>query len=124
MTLVIYFLGITKYLTLIPTSVLHGFLASVGISIALSQLNGALGLNDPILQIPQHKELYLNVKETFTHIASTNISALVLFLISLAVLIISKKRFPNFPSVIAVSVVGIVVGIFSYQGFLPDFLLL
>jgi sulfate permease, SulP family len=124
MMLIIYFLNITKYITLIPSSVLHWFLMSVGISIALSQINWALGLNTPELNIVQHKEIYLNVRETIKHISSTNIPAFILFLLGLGTLMYSKKKFPNFPMVITVCIIGIFIGFLSEWKYLPDMLLL
>lgn len=122
--LAVYFLKITKYITLIPSSVLHGFLMSVGITIALSQLNGALGLNTPELAIPQHKEIYLNVWETLKHIGSVNLMAILLSFWGLGVIIMSKKQFPNFPIVIAVSLWGIGIWFLSSGGYLPQSVLL
>jgi MFS superfamily sulfate permease-like transporter len=77
--LLVYIFRITKYITLIPSTVLHGFLISVGITIALGQIAGALGLNDPALQIPTHKEIYLSLYESYIHITSTNLAALSTF---------------------------------------------
>lgn len=122
--LIIYFLGITKYLTLIPTSVLHGFLASVGITIALGQLAWALGLNEPMIGLPQHKEIYLNVIEIFSYISQTNLMALWVFGVSLASILASKKYFPAFPIVIVLSALGIGAGVLSSQGTIPHMLLL
>jgi|GEM_PF-6295275 len=76
MMLAIYFLKITKYITLLPSTVLHGFLISVGITIALGQISGALGLNNPLLHIPQHEEIYMNLFEIFKHIASVDYTSL------------------------------------------------
>lgn len=120
----IYFLWITKYLTLIPTSVLHGFLASVGITIALGQLSGALGLNEASIALPQHKEIYLNVIEVFKYIDQTNLAAFGLFGVSLASILASKKYFPTFPIVIVLSIVGIGVGVLSSHHMIPHILLL
>lgn len=109
--LLVYLLGITRYITLIPSTVLHGFLISVGITIALSQVSGALGLNDPTLNIPVHKEIYLNLYETIRHISDINISAFGIFLGGFIFLLIGKYRFPNFPSVIFLTILGIILGV-------------
>lgn len=122
--LIIYFLNITKYITLIPSSVLHWFLMSVGISIALTQINGALGLNTPELNIPQHKEIYLNLWETFKHIGSISIPTIVTFILWLGAILFSKKKFPNFPIVIVVCIVGIFIWFLSEWGYIPNLLLL
>jgi SulP family sulfate permease len=39
---VVYAFRLSKYVTLIPSSALHGFLLGVGVTIAASQLNNAL----------------------------------------------------------------------------------
>ena len=86
---------------------------SVGITIALSQLNGALGLNTPDLNIVQHKEIYLNVLETLKHITSVNLMSILLSFGGLGVIILCKKQFPQFPIIIAVSLAGILIGFVS-----------
>lgn len=122
--LVVYFLKITKYITLLPSSVLHWFLMSVGISIALSQLSWALGLNHPDLQIPTHKEIYYNLYEIVKHISQVNLYAFWVFLVWLISILITKKKFPQFPIVIVVSIVWIGLGLLTAKGMLPSMLLL
>lgn len=122
--LCVYFLKITKYITLLPSSVLHGFLMSVWISIALSQLSGAFGLNHPDLQIPTHKEIYFNLYEIFKHITEANFYAFWIFLTGLVSILITKKKFPQFPIVIVVSIVWIGLGLLTAKGMLPLMLLL
>lgn len=48
--------NVVKYIALVPVAVLHGFLVSVGIIIAVSQLANGLGL-----AIPTSEHLYLTV---------------------------------------------------------------
>lgn len=122
--LAVYFLKITKYITLIPSSVLHGFLMSVWVTIAISQLNGALGLNTPLLNLPQHKEIYLNVWETLKHLWNVNLMSILLSFGGLGFIILCKKQFPQFPIVIAVSLVGILIGFASAAWYLPQEVLL
>ncbi|MGE4443648.1 MAG: SulP family inorganic anion transporter [Candidatus Altimarinota bacterium] len=122
--LIIYFLKITKYITLIPSTALHGFLISVGITIALGQVSGALGLNDPVLGIPQHKEVLMNLIEVGKNIFHTNIVSVIVFSLGLGFLIVGKKYFPKFPSVIVLTVIGIGIGLLVHNGFLPKMLLL
>ncbi|MDD2870461.1 MAG: SulP family inorganic anion transporter [Candidatus Gracilibacteria bacterium] len=118
---VIYLLKITKYITLIPSTVLHGFLISVGITIALGQISGALGLNNPVLNVPQHKEIYMNLFEVFNHITSTDIASFLLFAFGLVFLLIFKKYKPTFPAVIVLTIVGILFGMFTKES-LPTIL--
>lgn len=107
--LLVYILKITKYITLIPSAVLHWFLISVGITIALSQIYWALWLNDPILNIPVHKEIYLNLLEVFNNINLINIYSFLVFFTWLWFLIILKKKYPNFPAVIILTIVWIIL---------------
>jgi len=58
----IWALGFEKYAVVLPLSVLEGFSFAVGLTIGLSQLVNAFGLDKT--NIPVHKEFYLNVYET------------------------------------------------------------
>lgn len=122
--LLVYLLRITKYITLIPSTALHWFLISVWITIALGQLSWALWLNDPALQIATHKEIYMNIWEVIKHISQTNIAALVTFGLWLLFLIVCKKRFPAFPSVITLTIIWIWVWFMVSKWYLPKILLL
>lgn len=118
---VIYLLKITKYITLIPSTVLHWFLISVWITIALWQISGALWLNNPVLNIPQHKEIYMNLFEVFNHITSTDIASFLLFAFWLVFLLIFKKYKPAFPAVIALTIFWVIFGMLTKTG-LPTIL--
>jgi len=123
--LIIYLLKITKYITLIPSSVLHWFLISVGIVIALSQISWALWLNDPSLNITVHKEVYLNLLEVFNNINYINIWAFWVFLVWLLFLIFFKKKYPSFPAVIVLTIIWIILWMLIEKQILPfDILLL
>lgn len=122
--LVVYFLKITKYITLIPSTALHWFLISVWITIALWQISGALGLNNPALNIHQHKEIIMNLYEMSKHIMSTNLFSLLIFSLWLWFLIAGKKYFPRFPSVILLTIVWIILWLVAHKGYTPDILLL
>ncbi len=122
--LIIYFLKITKYITLIPSTALHWFLISVWITIALWQVSWALWLNDPVLWIPQHKEVLMNLIEVGKNIFHTNIVSVIVFSLWLGFLIIGKKYFPKFPSVIVLTVIWIWIWLLVHNWFLPKMLLL
>lgn len=122
--LIVYFLKITKYITLIPSTALHWFLISVWITIALWQISWALWLNNPELNIHQHKEIFLNLYEVVKNIEFSNIYSFIVFLFWLIFLIISKKYFPRFPSVIILTILWIILWFFVNKGFFPDILLL
>lgn len=122
--LIVYFLKITKYITLIPSTALHWFLISVWITIALWQISWALGLNDPTLWIPQHKEVLMNLIEVWKNIFSSNIVSVIVFALWLWFLIVWKKYFPKFPSVIVLTIIWIWVWLLVHNWFLPKMLLL
>ncbi len=122
--LLVYAFRITKYITLIPSTVLHGFLISVGITIALGQIAGALGLNDPSLHIPTHKEIYLSLYEVYVHISETNLAALATFTGWLLFLILGRIFFPAFPSVIVLTLIGVGIWLLEKNGNYPSILLL
>lgn len=104
--LAVSFLKLTKYITLIPSSALHGFLLGVGVTIAASQLNSAFGITPHV----QHEALYQNVLQTFSQIGETNWLAFSLFLVSFAFLLGMKKWAPKIPGAIPLTVIGIVLG--------------
>ena len=122
--LIIYSLKITKYIILIPSNTLHGFIFAVWITIFLSQLSAALWLNDPVLHLEVHKEVYLNILEIINNIDSINKVAFTVFLAWLSFLIAWKKFFPKFPSVIFLTVVWIIIWLLVNNWALPKILLL
>lgn len=122
--ILISLLKLTKYITLLPSTVLHWFLISVWISIALGQVSLALWLNNPALHIHQHEKIYMNLWEVITHIWSTNIAAFIMFLCGFVFLFVSKKKFPKLPSVIILTVVWTLLGFLVSKWIMPDVLLL
>ena len=122
--LLVYFLKITKYITLLPSTVLHWFLISVWVTIALGQISGALWLNNPALWIHQHQEIYMNLYEIFKHISSVDLTSFWVFAIGFSFLIFTKKFFPNFPSVIVLTIVWILVWLWVNHELLPKMLLI
>ncbi|MCW8917416.1 MAG: SulP family inorganic anion transporter [Gammaproteobacteria bacterium] len=120
MILAVSFLKLTKYITLIPSAALHGFLMGVGITIAASQLNSALGITATV----QHDAIYLNLLQTFMQIGETNWVAFTLFLLGFSFLLAMKRWVPKIPGAIPLTFIGIAVGaLFTYlrgQGLWPD----
>ncbi len=104
--LLIYTFKITKYITLIPTTALHWFMAWVGITIAAWQLNNALW----ITWLKAAEKVYSWVWQTFMHINDMRLSSFLMFAIWFAFLFICKKKFPKFPSVIILTIVWIWLG--------------
>lgn len=113
--LCVYLLKISRYITLIPSTALHGFLVWVWITIAMWQLNSALWL-----QLIQHKEFYMNLYETFLHIPDTNIIALGIFALWFGFLLFCKKKFPAFPSIIVLTWIWIWIWYMSKYGIIPS----
>ncbi len=101
--LLISVLRMTKYITLIPSTALHGFMMGVGITIAATQFNNALWLTG----LPKHKEFLMNVRETIIHYPDIKIFSVVVFAIAFGLIILSKRYLKQLPAVIPVSTVGI-----------------
>lgn len=109
--LVVSFLRLTKYITLIPSAALHGFLMGVGITIAASQLNSALGITARV----QHEAIYQNILQTLSQITETNWLAFLLFILGLTFLLAMKRFVPKIPGAIPLTFIGILIGgIFTY----------
>jgi MFS superfamily sulfate permease-like transporter len=104
--LAISFLRLTRFITLIPSSALHGFLLGVGITIASSQFNSALGITPSI----QHETIYQNLLQTFSQITQTNWLAFLLFLVSFIFLLLMKRFVPKIPGAVPLTVIGIALG--------------
>ncbi|EKE28699.1 MAG: hypothetical protein ACD_3C00027G0007 [uncultured bacterium (gcode 4)] len=115
----IYFFKITKYITLIPTTALHGFLIWVWISIAAGQFNAALWLS-----LPQSEKIYIWIWQTILHIDQANLYAFGMFLIGFVFLFTCKKRFPKFPAVIVLTILWILIWYAVRYEYLPQVLLL
>ena len=65
---IIALLRITKYITLIPTSVLHGFIAGVSLTIASGQLGNILGVI-----VPASPHMVQHLETIWTHsLSGTN----------------------------------------------------
>lgn len=101
---IVYLLKITKYITLIPSTVLHWFLISVWVTIALWQLSWSLWLN----ALPKEEHIYMTVYQIFVHIKETDIPSFVLFLSWFSFLLILKKFKPAFPWVIILTILWII----------------
>ncbi|MDD2487542.1 MAG: SulP family inorganic anion transporter [Candidatus Gracilibacteria bacterium] len=117
--MIVYWLKITKYITLIPTTALHGFLIGVGITIAVGQFNAALGL-----VLKPSEKIYIGLWQTFLNLGSVNLSAFAMFLVGFIFLLFTKKKYPNFPAVIVLTIAGVLFGYAIKGGYLPSIRLL
>jgi len=104
--MIISFLRLTRFITLIPSSALHGFLLGVGVIIATSQLNSAFG----VIPHAQHEALYQNIIQTFSQISEIHWPTFILFLVSFIFLLVMKRFVPKIPGAIPLTVIGILIG--------------
>ena len=110
-----YLLKWDRYLVFIPSSVMHGFTLGVGLTIALGQMNAALGLKG----LPVRDSLLLNAYESFLHLQQSEWHTAVIFAVALVLLFALSKRIPRVPSAVVVAVIGMIVGYLSESGTLP-----
>lgn len=112
---VFYFLQWEKYLVFIPSSVMHGFTFGVGLTIALGQLNFALGLQD----LPKKETLLSSVLQTLEHLGQVHLPTFLLFLFGLAFLFGLLYLLPKVPGAVLLAAIGILLGYLSEQHFSP-----
>ncbi len=113
--LIAYAFRLERYLVFISASTIHGFTLGVAFVIGFGQMNYALGLSG----LPAHERFWNNLVESFSHLSSTSLPALVLFLFSTFFLFAFAKLLPKLPSAIFLAPIGIVIGMLSQSGSLP-----
>lgn len=99
-----------RYATVLPVSVLEGFSFAVGITIGLSQLINAFGLDKVKNDIPTHKEFYLNVYEVFIRAGDLLWKDFLVFLVLFIVLMALSKYLPGRPWIVLIAIVGVIYG--------------
>lgn len=106
-------LKLGKYSTSIPTSVLHGMMAAIGISIVAKQIHVAFGV------VPMHKDiigLLLEIPQSFTNFnPEVLIVALFSAVVTLAMLQVPEKISRYMPSPLIVVIMG--MGLASFLDF-------
>lgn len=110
-----YFFKVDRYLTFIPSSVLHGFTLGVAIIIMLGQLNFALGLSG----LPKHVHLFDNVRETCAHIGLFDGAACIVFVCFLALLFAASRFIKQIPPVLLIAPAGVLFGYATTCGWIP-----
>lgn len=115
LVLVAYWFRVDRYLTFIPSSVLHGFTLGIAIILILSQLNFALGLSG----LPKHPHLFENVYETLRHFGSIDVTTSLVFACALALLFISAHVIKTIPPVLLIAPLGIMFGCATTYKLLP-----
>ncbi|MFZ3233112.1 MAG: SulP family inorganic anion transporter [Patescibacteria group bacterium] len=101
--IVIWALKLSRYITLIPGAALHGFLLGVGITIAASQLNAALGIAPKV----SHPTVVANFLQTLAQFGETNWAAFAVFATAFAFLQVWKKFVPSVPGPIPLTALAI-----------------
>ncbi len=104
--LLIWLIGLDKYLYLIPSSVMYGFAAGVAFLIAASQLFDATGLS----ALKRTGHFLGDIELYVAHASETHINSLLVFAIFLAGILLWKRYIKAMPAVIPVSIVGIIFG--------------
>lgn len=117
--LLIRFLGIVKYITLIPSSALHGFVIGVGLIIMTNQLPDLTWLHQL-----KSEGIFSLITWIFTNIAQRDITTLIMGWGALAFLLLRKRYVPKFPGVLIATVAGAVIGLISNQIWLDHLMLL
>jgi SulP family sulfate permease len=113
-------LNLDKYISYIPSSVIHGFTLSVAITIALSQLNFAFGLQG----LAKHSHFVQNVFETLTNLHRADPAIVGFFICSLAFMFMALKLLPKIPGAVLLAPIAIAFGYLSQHGALPFNLIL
>ena len=109
-SLAVYATGMERYATVLPLSVLEGFSFAVALTIGLSQLNFALGLDKEKLKMATHPELYMNVYESLTNATSLQWTEFAPFLLLFTTLMLLSKYLPGRPWIILIAIVGVAYG--------------
>ncbi len=111
----VFLLRLEKYIVLIPASVLHGFTLGVAFVIGLGQVNAALG----IVPLIKHETLIANLFESIKLFPTINSTAAFITLAGVIFLFSITKKLPKVPSVIVLSIIGIIVGLVTSHHLIP-----
>jgi SulP family sulfate permease len=107
--LLIWLLKISRYITLIPSTALHGFMMGVGLIIATGQLNNILGITG----LEKHDSMIANIGETLSHLVTANVWAIIIFLVSFIFLRLWNSHIKKIPGILPLTVLGIGLGMFA-----------
>jgi sulfate permease, SulP family len=122
MLLIIYWLNIIKYVTLIPAAWLQWFLFAVWCVILVSQLAGGLWIDLSIF--PETNKIYMTFWHVVQSLSSIHIPSAGIFFGALVALFFMKKKLPQIPGAIIVTVIGIAIWYASSLGYIPSVQLL
>lgn len=104
-----------KYIKHIPEHTVQGFTIGVAITIAATQLGGALGISTP----DNIKHQFDKIIYYFTNLDKIDLVTFFVFFIFLTLLFILKKKTPKFPGAITLSPFGILLGFLSVKELIP-----
>jgi sulfate permease, SulP family len=93
-----------RFVHLIPHAVVTGFMSGIGVLIALTQIKDFVGIESAIPAATLAK-----LQALWAHRGETKLSAIVVCLVTMAVMIYLRKRAPRFPGLVAAVVVGSIV---------------
>ena len=102
---IIWWLKLTKYITLIPSTALHGFIAWVSLTIAFGQLTNVFWLYNLVKQ----GSVIANFIEIIRNIGSTNWVAFTVFIVWFVFLQVWKKLVRSIPGPIPLAALGIIL---------------
>lgn len=107
--LIFTYLRIDRYITFIPSSVIHGFTLGIACIIALNQMNFALGLSG----MESHPEFIRNVFASVMNIGGADWQSVAVFGVSLGSLFLLLRFSPRLPGPIIIFFLGILFGYLS-----------
>lgn len=115
MIILAYVLRLERYLVLIPSSVIHGFILGVAFIIGFNQLNFALGLSG----LKVHEKFFDNLLESFAHLNQASTETFILFGVFLIGLFLLRKLMPKLPGAVLLTPIGIGIGYLSSNQVIP-----
>ena len=101
-----YKFNLERYLYFIPQSTIAGFVFGVACIIIFNQFNFALGLT----HITVHETFMANIIESCRHLGNSNPVAIVLYILTIALLFILARLLPHIPGAIIISPFAIGLG--------------
>ena len=113
-------LKLDRYISYIPSSVVHGFTLSVAVVIGLNQLNFAFGLTG----LTKHATFVENIMETLKNLHMADPATTAFFLFAMAFMFLMLKVVPKVPGAILLAPIAILFGYLTQHGLLPFKLLL
>ena len=117
-------LKLERYLMYIPGNTVQGFTLGVAFTIAFNQFNFAFGLTG----LPKHETFIDNLIESFRHIGSSSVQAIIVFVIFFALLFIVERvwkkwsaagKVPFIPAAALLAPFGILLGYLSQTHKIP-----